>query len=61
VSVIVGCVAMQLAVAFRDALWSVSGAGELTYVPSLVALTLGTGLVSGAVTAVLMLARRRVA
>lgn len=60
VSVIVGCVAIHLAVAFRDALWSVLGGGELTYVPSLVMLTLGAGLVCGVATAVPLIARRRV-
>lgn len=59
VSVIVGCVAIQLAIAFRDALWSVLGAGALTYVPSLVMFTLGAGLVCGAATAVPLIARRR--
>jgi hypothetical protein len=59
-AVIVGCVAIQLAVAFRGALWSMLGAGELTYVPSLVMLTLGAGLVCGAATAVPLIARRRV-
>ncbi|MGW4562997.1 hypothetical protein ACWEN3_11485 [Streptomyces sp. NPDC004561] len=62
VSVIAGCVAIHLAVAFRDALWSVLGAGEPMSVPSLVVLTLGAGLVCGAVTAVPLIAcRRRVA
>ncbi len=59
VSVIVGCVAIQLAVAFRDALWSLLGAGELTSVPSLVMLTLGAGLVSGTASAVPLIARCR--
>ncbi|MFC4050029.1 hypothetical protein ACFOY4_10070 [Actinomadura syzygii] len=48
-SVITGSVAIQVATAFRDALWP--GAAPLTSVPALVALTLGAGLLTSLVTA----------
>ncbi|MEU6319796.1 hypothetical protein [Streptomyces sp. NPDC047009] len=56
-SVVAGCVAVSVATAFRDALWPVSGTGSLTSVPALVALTLGAGLATSMITAVLLLAR----
>jgi hypothetical protein len=56
-SVVAACVAIQVAVAFRNALWPVIGAGSLTSVPALVALTLGAGLVASMATAGLLLAR----
>jgi hypothetical protein len=55
-SVIAGCVAIQVAVAFRDALWPVVGVGSPS-VPALVTLPLGTGFVTSLVTAGLLLAR----
>ncbi|MCP2339326.1 hypothetical protein [Actinomadura rupiterrae] len=58
-SVVVGCVAIQLAVAFRNALGSALGTGDPADVPSLVLLTLGAGLLSGTATAVPLIARRR--
>ena len=56
-SVVAGCVAIQLATAFRDALWP--GPRPLTSVPALVALTLGAGLVASVVTAGMRFARTR--
>jgi hypothetical protein len=50
-SVVAGCVAIQVALAFRNALWPAIGAGSPTSVPALVALTLGAGLVTSLVTA----------
>ncbi|MCW2859507.1 MAG: hypothetical protein JWP48_1215 [Actinoallomurus sp.] len=54
-SVLAGCLAIQVTVAFRDVLWAAIGAGSLTSVPSLVALTLGAGLVTCLATAWLLL------
>lgn len=56
-SMVVGCVAVHAALAFRDALWRVAGARSPTSVPALVALTLGVGLVTSLVTAGLLVAR----
>lgn len=56
-SLLAGCVTLQVATAFRDALWPVFGTGPLTSVPAVVALTLGAGLAASLVTAVLLLAR----
>lgn len=55
-SVVAGCIAISIATAFRDALWPVFGAGSLTSVPALAALTLGAGLATSLVTAALLLA-----
>lgn len=55
-SVVTGCLAILVAVAFHDALWSALGAGPLTS-PALAALTLGAGLATSLVTAALLLAR----
>ena len=55
-SVVAGCLAILVAIAFHDALWSALGTGPLT-VPSLVALTLGAGLAASLATAALLLAR----
>ena len=44
-SVVAGCVATLLAVAFHDGVWSVLGAGSLTF-PGLAALSLGAGLLT---------------
>jgi hypothetical protein len=54
-SVVAGCLAIQVTLAFRDALWAALGAGSLTSVPALVALTLGAGLVTSLATAWLLL------
>jgi hypothetical protein len=54
-SVVIGCVAIQVTVAFRDALWP--GSKPLASVPALAVFTLGAGLVAGLVTAGLLLAR----
>jgi hypothetical protein len=56
-AVVTGCVAIQPTVAFRDAIWP--GAEPMTYVPTVVALTLGAGLITSVVTAGLLLARTR--
>ncbi|GAA4498046.1 hypothetical protein GCM10023191_042570 [Actinoallomurus oryzae] len=56
-AVVAGCVAIHLATAFRDALWP--GARPLTSVPDLVALTLGTGLLTSLVVAGTRLAPAR--
>ncbi|HEX6471487.1 MAG TPA: hypothetical protein VF069_20465 [Streptosporangiaceae bacterium] len=56
-SVIAGCVAIQIATAFRDALWP--GQRPLSSVPALVALTLGAGLVTSLFTAGTQLALTR--
>ncbi|MFJ9151977.1 hypothetical protein ACIRP7_28865 [Streptomyces sp. NPDC102270] len=54
-SVVAGCIAISVARAFRDVLWSVFGSGSLTSVPALVALTLGAGLSPSMITAALLL------
>lgn len=56
VSVVAGCLAIRVAIAFHDALWSALGTGPLTS-PALAALTLGAGLATSVVTAALLLAR----
>lgn len=56
-SMVTGCVAIQVAVAFHGAPWP--GNGPMTSVPDLVTLTLGAGLVTGAITAALLLAGSR--
>jgi hypothetical protein len=58
-SVVAGCVAIQLAVAFRDVLRPAIGAAALTSVPAVAAITLGAGLVTFMVTAGLLLGRAR--
>jgi hypothetical protein len=55
-SVVAGCIAILVAIAFHDALWSVLGTGPLTP-PALAALTLGAGLATSLVAAALRLAR----
>jgi len=55
-SVVAGCLAILVAIAFHDALWSALGTGELTSA-ALAALTLGAGLATSVVTAALLLAR----
>ncbi|MFI1096363.1 hypothetical protein [Streptomyces sp. NPDC020917] len=57
-SVVTGCVAVQLAIAFRDALWSALVGGSLSSVPALTALTLGAGAAASLLCAALLLARR---
>jgi hypothetical protein len=57
-SVVAGCLAIQLTVAFRDALGAGLGAGPPRSVPALAALTLGAGLVTASVTACALLTRR---
>jgi hypothetical protein len=54
-SVVAGCVAILVAIAFHDALWSALGTGPLTS-PALAALTLGAGLTASLATAALLLA-----
>ncbi|WP_165978665.1 hypothetical protein [Actinomadura darangshiensis] len=54
-SVITGSVAILFTTAFRDVLWP--GAGPLTSVPALVALTLGAGLITSLVATGIQLAR----
>lgn len=53
-SVIVGCVTVQVSVAFRDTLWSLIGSGPLESVPVLAALTLGAGAVATLLTAAII-------
>ncbi|MFE3654050.1 hypothetical protein ACFXO2_40815 [Streptomyces sp. NPDC059152] len=55
-AMVAGCVAIQVAMAFRDALWSALGAGAVTSVPALVTGTLGAGLLTSVVTAGLLTA-----
>lgn len=50
-AVVVGCLTIQLSVAFRDTLWSLIGGGTLDSVPILVALTLGPGALATVLTA----------
>jgi hypothetical protein len=57
-SVVAGCLAIQVTVAFRNPLWAGFGAGSLRSVPALVALTLGAGLATSLITACVLLARR---
>jgi hypothetical protein len=57
-SVVAGCLAIQVAVAFRDPLWAGLGAGSPTSVPALVALTLGAGLVTSLATTCVLLTWR---
>ncbi|MBY8882137.1 hypothetical protein [Actinacidiphila acidipaludis] len=62
VSLVAGCVAVPVAVAFHGALWSAVGHGALTSVPALAALTLGAGTATSALTAgVLLIGFRRTA
>ncbi|MHB6904168.1 hypothetical protein [Streptomyces sp. DB-54] len=56
-AMVAGCVAISVATAFRDALWSVLGTGTLTSVPALAALTLGAGAATSVIAAALLLAR----
>lgn len=56
-ALVVGSVALQVAVAFRDTLWRVVSPDPLDSVPPLAAFTVGTGLVAFAGTAVIL--RRR--
>ncbi|MEU8975100.1 hypothetical protein AB0D11_38665 [Streptomyces monashensis] len=56
-AMVAGCVAISVATAFRDALWSVLGTGTLTSVPALAALTLGAGAATSVITAALLLPR----
>ena len=55
-SVVAGCVATLLAVAFHDAVWSVLGAGTLTF-SRLAALSLGAGLLTTVLVAAAMAPR----
>lgn len=55
-AVVAGCLAIQVATAFRVPLWSMVGSGTLTSVPALAVLTLGPGLIACLLTAVLLLA-----
>lgn len=57
-AVVAGCLAILVAIAFHDALWSALGTGPLTS-QALAALTLGAGLVTSLVTAALLLASPR--
>lgn len=54
-SAVAGCVAVQLAMAFRDALWP----GTVTSVADLAVLTLGTGAATAAVAGVLLMTKGR--
>lgn len=54
-SVVAGCVAVQLAVAFRDALWP----GTVTSVADAAALTFGAGAATAAVAGVLLMTKGR--
>jgi hypothetical protein len=56
-SVVAGCVATQVATAFRDGLHRLVAIGPVTTVPTLAALTLGAGLVVALATAGLLAAR----
>ncbi|MEU6555220.1 hypothetical protein ABZ915_33825 [Streptomyces sp. NPDC046915] len=53
-SLVAGCIAISVATAFRDALWPAFGTGSLTSVPAVAALTLGAGLATSMVTALLL-------
>lgn len=55
-SIVAGCLAILVAIAFHNALWSAFGTGPLTF-PALAALTLGAGLATSSVTATMLLAR----
>jgi hypothetical protein len=55
-AVLAGCVAIQVATAFRDALWP----GSVTSVPLLVALTMGAGIGTSLVTGGLLVSRNHV-
>jgi hypothetical protein len=55
-SVVAGCLATLIAIAFHDSLWSAFTAGPLT-TAALVSLTLGAGVVVSLATAALLLAR----
>jgi hypothetical protein len=57
-AVVAGCVAVQVAMAFRDTLWSALVGGSLTSVPALAVLTFGVGLVIAALVAGVLLVRR---
>jgi hypothetical protein len=59
-SVVAGCLAILVAIAFHDELWSAIGTGPLTS-PALETLTLGAGLATALVTAAFLLARASVA
>jgi hypothetical protein len=55
-SVVAGCLATLIAIAFHDSLWSAFTAGPLT-TAALVSLTLGAGVVVSLATAALLIAR----
>ena len=57
-SVVAGCLATLITIAFHDSPWSAFIAGPLT-TPALVSLTLGAGVVVSLATAALLLARTR--
>ena len=54
---VIGCVALHVTIAFREALWP--GVKPLTSVPVLAVFTLGAGLVAGLAAAAIQLARTR--
>lgn len=54
-AIVVGCVTVQVMVAFRDALWALIGSRPLDSVPVLAALTFGAGAVTALLTAAVML------
>lgn len=58
ISVIAGCVAVQVAVTFRSALWTGIGAGSAKSLPALVALTFGAGVATSLATAGMLALRR---
>jgi hypothetical protein len=43
-AVVVACIAAQVTTAFRDTIWGALGRGAVTTVPTLVGLTIGTGV-----------------
>lgn len=59
VSVLAGCVAVQVTTAFRDPLWELVASGPVTGVPTLAALTLGAGVLVTGLTAALHVTERR--
>lgn len=57
--VVAGCIAIQIATAFRDPIWSLFTARRLDSVPLLITLTFGAGLIVAAAVAVARAIRRR--
>jgi hypothetical protein len=54
---VTGCIAIQVATALRDPIWSLFTGRPVTSVPALIALTFGAGLLVGVLAAAVPAAR----